>query len=96
MGGRRTDRSLANLILLCNRHHRLVHHGAFRIDADGDEHFTFFDRFDHPIRPPDVRAKYRCRGVPDSPRARSGGDPRYSVDLAVTAMASAAHATALT
>ncbi len=86
---------MANLVLLCNRHHRLVHHGAFRIDADGHEHFAFFDRFDHPIRPPDVRAKYRCRGVPDNPCARSGGDPRYSVDLAVTAMASAAHATAL-
>jgi hypothetical protein len=80
---------MANLISLCNRHHRLAHHGSFRIDADGNEGFTFLDRHDHPIRPPDVRARRRCRGVPGSPRARSGGDPHYSVDLAVAAMASA-------
>lgn len=80
---------MGNLILLCSRHHRLVHHGSFRIDADGDEGFAFVDRFEHPIRPPDVRARHRCRGVPGSPRARSGGDPNYSIDDAVTAMASA-------
>ncbi len=80
---------LANLISLCNRHHRLAHHGSFRIDADGNEGFTFLDRHDQPIRPPEVRARQRCRGVPGSPRARSGGDPHYSVDLAVAAMASA-------
>ncbi|HET8930530.1 MAG TPA: DUF222 domain-containing protein [Acidimicrobiales bacterium] len=80
---------LANLISLCNRHHRLIHHDAFQIDADGEQGFTFFDRHDHPIRPPDVRARHRCRGVPETPRARSGGDPRYSIDDAVTAMASA-------
>lgn len=80
---------LANLVSLCNRHHRLVHHGAFRIDADGEQGFAFLDRHDHPIRPPDVRARHRCRDVPGDPRARSGGDPHYSVDDAVTAMASA-------
>lgn len=85
--------NMANLILLCNRHHRLVHHGSFRIDADGHENFAFFDRFDHPVGPPDTPARHRCRHVPDEPRARSGGNPDYSIDLAVTAMASATHAT---
>ncbi len=80
---------LANLISLCNRHHRLLHHGSFRIAADGHQGFTFLDRHDHLIRPPEVRARPRCRGVPDNPRAGSGGDPRYSVDLAVTALTSA-------
>ncbi len=80
---------LANLISLCNRHHRLIHHGSFRIEADGQQGFTFLDRHDHPIRPPGVRARHRCRDVDGTPRARSGGDPHYSVDLAVAAMASA-------
>ncbi|HET8930973.1 MAG TPA: DUF222 domain-containing protein [Acidimicrobiales bacterium] len=80
---------MANLVLLCNRHHRLVHHGAFRIDADGEQGFSFIDQHDHLIRPPDLRARHRCRGVPGNPRAGSGGDPRYSIDDAVTAMASA-------
>ncbi len=80
---------MANLISLCNRHHRLLHHGSFRIDADGAEGFSFFDRSDRPIRPPNTRARRRCRNVPENPRARSGGDPRYSIDLAVTAMATA-------
>jgi hypothetical protein len=80
---------MANLLLLCNRHHRLVHHEAFRIEADGEQGFEFFDRFDRPIRPPDRQARHRCADAPDIPRARSGGDPHYSIDLAVTAMASA-------
>lgn len=80
---------MANLVLLCNRHHRLLHNGGFRIEADGQERFAFFDRFDRPIRPSDRPSRHRCRDATDLPRARSGGDPRYSVDLAVTAMASA-------
>lgn len=88
--GGRTD--MANLILLCNRHHRLLHHGAFAIEADGTEGFTFFDRFGRRIGPPGARARHRWREVDGRPRARSGGDPRYSLDLAVSAMASAAAA----
>lgn len=82
-----------NLILLCNRHHRLLHHDAFSIHADGNGQFSFLSRFDQPIRPPDIPpdrpAHHRCHDVPGNPRARSGGDPRYSIDLAVTAMAAA-------
>jgi hypothetical protein len=58
------------------------------IDADGEQGFTFVDRHDLPIRQPDVRARYGCRGVPGNPCARSGGGPHYSADLTVTAMAS--------
>lgn len=79
-----------NLILLCNRHHRLVHHESFRVEADGFGDFTFFNRFNQPIRPPTPRSLQQCRAAIDKPRARSGGDPRYSVDLAVAAMSGAA------
>lgn len=82
-----------NLILLCNRHHRLLHHDAFSIHADGDGRSSFLSRFDQSIRPPDISpdgpARHRCHSASDNPRARSGGDPHYSIDLAVTAMASA-------
>lgn len=33
--------SLANLLLLCRQHHRLVHEGGFGLDADGQGRFTF-------------------------------------------------------
>lgn len=82
-----------NLILLCNRHHRLLHHDVFSIHADGNGQFGFRNRSDQPIRPPDIPpdrpAHHRCHDVPGNPRARSGGDPHYSIDLAVTAMAAA-------
>ena len=36
------ETSLANLMLLCARHHRLVHEGGFRIDKDYLDRWTFY------------------------------------------------------
>ena len=84
--GGRTD--MANLLLLCRRHHRQHHKGLFDIVADGRQGFTFVDAWGRGLGPPP-------RGGPPGPlpgsgkstRARSGGDPRYSVDLTVAALA---------
>ncbi len=86
--GGRTD--MANLLLLCRRHHRQHHKGLFDIVADGKQGFSFVDTWGRGLGPPP-------RGGPPGPipgsgrgstRARSGGDPRYSVDLTVAALAS--------
>ena len=37
------ETKLINLILLCGRHHRLVHEGGYRIDVLADHVFAFFD-----------------------------------------------------
>ncbi len=49
------ETSLANLLLLCRRHHRLVHEDGFGVHADGHGHF----RFTRPGGEP----------IPDAPRA---------------------------
>jgi hypothetical protein len=36
------ETSLDNLILLCEKHHRLVHEGGFRIDKDYQDRWAFF------------------------------------------------------
>jgi hypothetical protein len=36
------ETSLDNLLLLCTRHHRLVHEGGFRIDKDYLDRWTFY------------------------------------------------------
>ena len=82
------ETNLANLVSLCHRHHRLLHQGDFRITADGHQHFTFHDRWGDPIG----GRKDRPPGAPPGPapgttRARSGGNPEYSIDLAVCALA---------
>jgi len=46
------ETSLDNLMLLCSRHHRLVHEGGFRIERDYQNHW-FFKR-------PDGRAVPSC------------------------------------
>ena len=46
------ETSLDNLLLLCSRHHRLVHEGGFRIERDHQNHW-FFKR-------PDGRAVPSC------------------------------------
>ena len=82
---------LANLILLCNRHHRLQHQDAFTVTADGTGDFTFRDRRGRTLGPPRGRPRATA---PDTPpcttRARSGGNPDYSIDLAVAGLAGAA------
>jgi len=38
------DTKLGNLILLCGRHHRLLHEGGFRMEIHAENAFAFFDR----------------------------------------------------
>jgi predicted restriction endonuclease len=35
------ETNLDNLVLLCRRHHRLVHEGGFGVHADGEGNFNF-------------------------------------------------------
>jgi hypothetical protein len=35
------ETALSNLILLCSRHHRLVHEGGYRIDKDNGDRWIF-------------------------------------------------------
>ncbi|MBS1848759.1 MAG: HNH endonuclease [Actinobacteria bacterium] len=78
---------LANLVVLCNRHHHDLHNGEFAIEADGHGGFTFFDRWRRTMGPPRVRAEQPCPPSAGTTRARSGGDPRLGVNDAVTAIA---------
>lgn len=62
--------SLENLVLLCWAHHHELHQGKWVIDTNGDQHFTFRDRFGDPYGqrpPPDTWD----RSHPPDP------DPRY-------------------
>lgn len=38
-----------NLLLLCGRHHRLLHEGAFSVEALGRQRFRFLDALGEPI-----------------------------------------------
>ncbi|HET9769720.1 MAG TPA: DUF222 domain-containing protein [Acidimicrobiia bacterium] len=52
--------SLTNLILLCSRHHRLVHEGGYRIETPAPHHFVFLNPAGHPI--PEVPAPTGAAG----------------------------------
>ncbi len=45
--GGHTD--LDNELLVCSYHHRLIHHHGWRVQANGDQSFTFFDRHDRVV-----------------------------------------------
>jgi len=45
------ETSLANLVLLCSHHHRLVHEGGYRIRRDAEERI-YFERADGRVIPP--------------------------------------------
>lgn len=83
--GGRTD--LDNLLLLCRRHHRGQHRGEFQIQVLGHQKFRFVDRYGRPIHPPPKPATPgQLQPVATDTRARSGGDPNYSLDLTVSAL----------
>ncbi|MSO96459.1 MAG: HNH endonuclease [Thermoleophilia bacterium] len=68
------ETSLANLVLLCVQHHRLVHEGGYTVEGDPDSGFRFRNRHGvvwplAPPRPPpgradDLIAANRSRGLP--------------------------------
>lgn len=54
------ETSLANLVLLCRHHHRLVHEGGFGVQVRDDGKFLFFDPNEHPIADAPVLPAVRC------------------------------------
>ena len=81
------ETSLANTILLCRRHHRLVHEGGTRMALDRDGKAAFFTRAGEVIAsaPPPLRVGAEVElpePPPPPPNRLSNGAPRF-VDSAV-------------
>ena len=75
---------MANLALLCRRHHRLLHEGGYRMWRDADGRLRCFTDSGYEIGPPDrppITAHRRKRYGPRLPRAEGGGGP---FDLGLT------------
>jgi HNH endonuclease len=93
-GGRTT---LDNLVLLCRRHHRLVHEGGYAID----ERMRFYDPWGRHIpsiwRPPsgdtDQLRRSHVFSTIDHNTCASGDGERIDLDLAVDAVIKATGAT---
>jgi hypothetical protein len=94
------DTSLANLVLLCFHHHRLVHEGGYTIEDDPAGGLRFRNRHGlvcptAPTRPPpgsldQLRADNHHHGIDISPHTnRNGHGDRLHLDLIVTAIAAA-------
>ncbi|MDE2875775.1 MAG: HNH endonuclease signature motif containing protein, partial [Gemmatimonadota bacterium] len=79
------ETSLANTILLCRRHHRLVHEGGTRMALDRDGKAAFFTRAGQVLgsAPPLPEVTRQLPEPPPPPPNRlSNGAPRF-VDSAV-------------
>ena len=79
------ETSLANTILLCRRHHRLVHEGKTRMAMDRDGKAAFFTRAGQVIAsapPPPEVTRQMPEPPPPPPNRLSNGAPRF-VDSAV-------------
>ena len=88
------ETSLDNLVLLCRRHHRLVHEGGYAVEHLPGERFRFHDRWGAPIpespRPPPgsvegLRKRNRPLAV-EASTYRSGAGDRMDLSLAVEAV----------
>ena len=88
------ETSLANTILLCRRHHRLVHEGGTRMALDRDGKAAFFTRAGRVIggAPPLPEAAGKLPEPPAPPRGQlSYGAPRFTdsqvpLELELTAL----------
>lgn len=60
--------ALTNLVLLCRRHHRLVHEGGYRIESPRPHVFRFFDPDGRPLPEAPPMAPARGPGVADQNR----------------------------
>jgi hypothetical protein len=85
---------LGNLLLLCRRHHRLVHEGGYSVERLPGDRFRFRDPWSRPIpdapRPPPGSVDCLRQGnqplLIDAATYRSGAGDRMHVDLAVEAL----------
>ena len=85
---------LSNLMLLCRRHHRLLHEGGYSVERPSSGSIRFRRPDGRPIptammhtstQPDEIRQRNRRAAlpiVPETPAARSGGGP-FAVDVAV-------------
>jgi hypothetical protein len=82
------DTALKNLVLLCRRHHRLVHEGGYSID----DRLRFYDPWGRHIppvrRPPPGDPDALCRRTSLAAVASGDGDP-MDLDLAVDVLLAA-------
>ena len=79
--GGRTD--MANLVLLCERHHHLLHDHAFRIEALGRQRFRFIGRDGHLIADhvhPDTFVEERQPVETEHPVEPTAATPRWYGD----------------
>src|SRR5205085_11219798 len=88
------ETKLAGMMLLCSRHHRLVHEGGYRIESPAPHVCTFFNRAGQPVpvSPPATPAtgpgllrRNEETGLtitPDTGHSLGGGEP-YDLGLAV-------------
>jgi len=94
------ETSLANLVLLCFHHHRLVHEGGYTIEDDRAGGLRFRNRYGVlcptlPSRPPpgsadELLAENHRLGLRIGPRTNRGGDgDPFDLGLAVSAIANA-------
>jgi hypothetical protein len=94
------ETKLTNGILLCSRHHRLVHEGGFRIETPADHVFVFHDPAGRvipevapaePATSPALAGRNAAAGLaitPETCRSLGGGEP-YDLGLTIDALVSA-------
>lgn len=99
------ETKLWNLILLCGRHHRLLHEGGFRIESRAGGEFAFFDRNGQrvpevppavPVGGPPLAVQNELAGLAIDPETcRSlGNGGAYDLGMTIDALVSAENAVA--
>jgi hypothetical protein len=88
------ETKLSNLILLCGRHHRLLHEGGYRIERPGDHRFVFLDKAGRvvpesppmtPVGGPSLKAQNEAAGLaltPEHCRSLGEGEP-YDLGIVI-------------
>jgi hypothetical protein len=85
--------ALGNLVLLCRRHHRLVHEGGYRVDRQGRFYYPWGGRFPSvprlPRGHPDQLLERNRHLEVDGDTCESGDDERLDLEYAVDVLVAA-------